>query len=219
MLQPLLATFLALSLAPNPIDVGRGDDSGYTSPEPPSGTSCPPKTALCTDGKCVPLAEPCMAGAERVAAPLETEVAPGPRNAPCLEPLAEFTKRRARRTFGLMIPGLVLDLIGLGILGFARESNATSAQTFGTSGTIPRCVNGQPCGNSCISWDKVCQVGSGSSSGGSGTHVTRAGLIAAVIFLAVGSGLALAGGLSYLRMERRVGSSCTAGGCGLTLRF
>jgi len=78
------------------------------------------------------------------------------------------------------------------------------------------CTIGKPCGNTCIAVSDTCSIGG--SSGGSNTHVTRAGWIAAGSLFALGVGLLVAALVAPKRLKpRRV--ACGPGGCSLTLRF
>ena len=46
-----------------------------------------------------------------------------------------------------------------GMTGDARKNFMSSCLSGGSAGTQgPHCVNGKPCGNTCIAKDKVCHI-------------------------------------------------------------
>lgn len=110
--------------------------ASQTAPTLAPAIVCPPKTELCSDNVCVPTSEPCQDGAVRVVAngprPLDDEVAPRFKSAPCYEPVSEFLARRGRRTVGFIVPGSISMLASTTIFAF-------------TSSRVAQCSASQPC--------------------------------------------------------------------------
>lgn len=181
---------------------------------------CPPKTTTCAQGVCVPLGAVCPSTTETAIAdeePSQRFVETPPRAAEpeavdaaaCLESADDLQARKSRRIIGFSLGSLALSGIGVGVLFGTRQAIPANELP-----DLPNCVNSKPCGRSCISYDKTCDVGQEPTM-----RMTTAGIVSALVFATAALGLLIGGLVSANRMQRRASSTCSLSGCSIAVRF